>query len=400
MSTSRAIQSAPLAVIASSLAIAALWLGGADWRPGVLVIIGGALGIALYHGAFGFTSAYRRAFVTRDMGGLRAHIVMVGLAMVMFAPVLAEGRALGHGVAGALAPTDMRVVAGAYLFGLGMQISGGCASGTLFSLGGGALRMVLTLAAFCGGGFWATFHFPFWNALPGLGTVALNQQLGWPGALAVSFGVLGFAWWGLGHLSRGAQTPLLGMSGRERAAPALLRGALLRGTLLRGPWPLIWAALALAGLNFATLLVAGHPWSITWGLTLWAAKLAEALGWAPGTSAFWADGFPARALAEPVWRDTTSIMNAAIIAGAALAAALAGRLRAEFSATLGPILASVIGGLALGYGARLAYGCNIGAFFSGIASQSLHGWVWLGAALGGTWAGIHLRPLFGLAKDR
>jgi len=29
----------------------------------------------------------------------------------------------------------------------------------------------------------------------------------------------------------------------------------------------------------------------------------------------------------------------------------------------------------LGYGARLAYGCNIGAYFSGIASASVHGWL-------------------------
>jgi hypothetical protein len=37
----------------------------------------------------------------------------------------------------------------------------------------------------------------------------------------------------------------------------------------------------------------------------------------------------------------------------------------------------VIGaGLVLGYSARLAFGCNVGAYFSGIASGSLHGWVW------------------------
>ena len=37
------------------------------------------------------------------------------------------------------------------------------------------------------------------------------------------------------------------------------------------------------------------------------------------------------------------------------------------------LVASVVGGLLLDYGARLSYGCNIGAFFSGIASGSLHG---------------------------
>ena len=50
----------------------------------------------------------------------------------------------------------------------------------------------------------------------------------------------------------------------------------------------------------------------------------------------------------------------------------------------------------MGYGARLAFGCNIGAFFSGVASTSLHGWLWIVCALGGTWAGVYLRPLFGL----
>jgi hypothetical protein len=56
----------------------------------------------------------------------------------------------------------------------------------------------------------------------------------------------------------------------------------------------------------------------------------------------------------------------------------------------------VLGGLLLGYGARIAYGCNIGAFISGVASGSLHGWLWIAAALPGTWLGIHLRRRFGM----
>jgi hypothetical protein len=40
-----------------------------------------------------------------------------------------------------------------------------------------------------------------------------------------------------------------------------------------------------------------------------------------------------------------------------------------------PGLFLFVGGSLLGYGARLAYGCNIGAYFSGIASSSLHGWL-------------------------
>ncbi len=54
---------------------------------------------------------------------------------------------------------------------------------------------------------------------------------------------------------------------------------------------------------------------------------------------------------------------------------------------------AVPGSIAIGFGARIAYGYNIGAYFGGIASFSLHGWLWAGAALVGTLVG--LRPIFG-----
>ena len=63
-------------------------------------------------------------------------------------------------------------------------------------------------------------------------------------------------------------------------------------------------------------------------------------------------------------------------------------------------LTSFVGGLLLGYGARLAYGCNIGAYFSGIISGSLHGWLWLVFAFAGNVLGTRLRPLFGLEVER
>ncbi|HCX03258.1 MAG TPA: YeeE/YedE family protein, partial [Clostridiales bacterium] len=51
------------------------------------------------------------------------------------------------------------------------------------------------------------------------------------------------------------------------------------------------------------------------------------------------------------------------------------------------ILGAVIGGLLMGYGARIAFGCNIGALYSGISTLSLSGWIYgifmfLGAVIG------------------
>jgi uncharacterized membrane protein YedE/YeeE len=93
-------------------------------------------------------------------------------------------------------------------------------------------------------------------------------------------------------------------------------------------------------------------------------------------------------------------MDFGIVLGALLAAGLAGRFAPTLRAPWRSLLAAAIGGVLLGYGARLAYGCNIGAYFSGIASSSLHGWVWLVMALAGTALGIRLRPWFGLAVER
>jgi hypothetical protein len=63
------------------------------------------------------------------------------------------------------------------------------------------------------------------------------------------------------------------------------------------------------------------------------------------------------------------------------------------------LAAAALGGLLMGWGARIGFGCNIGAFFGGVASGSLHGWLWLAAALVGSLIGIRLRPLFGLSRD-
>ena len=113
-----------------------------------------------------------------------------------------------------------------------------------------------------------------------------------------------------------------------------------------------------------------------------------------GAWAFWQTPANAKALAAPLWEDITSVMDIGIVLGALLAAGLAGRFAPNLDIPRRSLAAAVIGGLLLGYGARLAYGCNIGAYFSGIASGSLHGYVWALAAFAGNVLGVRLRPFF------
>ncbi|HJN22043.1 MAG: YeeE/YedE family protein [Alphaproteobacteria bacterium] len=371
-------------VVALALASGVIEYG----RPKLgLFTIGIVLGATLYHAAFGFTDAWRRAMVSRDLSGVTAQLLMLAVAIVLFAPGLEQGDIFGRKVSGAVAPVGLSMVFGAFLFGIGMQLGNGCASGTLFAAGGGSVRMVLVLVFFCAGAFWGSLDLHWWHELPGIGSVSLGEGLGWKLAVSLELVALLAIWLALRVFVNRAGRPLW---------PA---GGMPRTTWLRGPWPLLLAALLLAGLNWLTLATAGHAWSITWGFSLWAAKVAAALGWDPASSTFWDSGFQARALGGSLLRDNVSVMNFGLLLGAFAAASLAGAMRPSPGIALRPLLAAVIGGLAMGYGARLAYGCNIGALFSGIASGSLHGWVWLLAAIPGNAIGVWLRPIFSLQRQ-
>ena len=111
---------------------------------------------------------------------------------------------------------------------------------------------------------------------------------------------------------------------------------------------------------------------------------------------YWSSAARSAALEGSVFADITSVMNFGIVLGALLAAGLAGKYAPVWRVPARSLAAAVIGGLLLGYGARIAYGCNIGAFFSGVSSTSVHGWAWLVAAFVGSGLGTKLRPTFGL----
>ncbi|HGY9625620.1 TPA: YeeE/YedE family protein [Pseudomonas putida] len=357
----------------------------------LLLIVGAALGLTLYHAAFGFTSAWRVFITERRGAGLRAQMVMLALAVLLFFPALSAGSLFGTPVKGLVAPAGVSVVFGAFIFGIGMQLGGGCASGTLFTVGGGNARMLVTLLFFIIGSVTATHHVDWWFALPSFPATSIVQAWGVVPALIASLALFGLIAWG----TRVLETRRHG--GLEVPAPSEHQG--LR-RLLRGPWPLVWGAIALALLNYATLALAGRPWGITSAFALWGAKTLGGLGVDVGSWAFWQMPGNAKALAAPLWQDVTTVMDLGIVLGALLAAGLAGRFAPSLNIPLPSLVAAVIGGLLLGYGSRLAYGCNIGAYFSGIASGSVHGWLWLVAAYSGNLVGVRLRPLFFAGERR
>jgi uncharacterized membrane protein YedE/YeeE len=382
----RAIQW-PIVALSGCALIAFMWAGfdTRDWRHGAAVAVGGLAGIGLYHAAFGFTAAWRRLVRERRGEGFRAQVLLLGLTSLIAFPLIALGPDAGIPAYGNVLPMGVTSALGAFIFGVGMQLGGGCASGTLFTVGGGSTRMLLVLVMFITGSVWATADIPsFWNSLPRINGISLIRTAGLPGALALMLGALAALW----LISRQLEIRRHGS----------LHASAGTASWLRGPWSPTAGAVALAMVGIATLVLTQRPWGVTAGFALWGAQIADASGiaatadWEYWTKPRWR----AAQLNAGPFANYTSLMNFGIIFGAMIAAALASRWRPVLTLTRTELATAIVGGLLMGYGARLAYGCNIGAYLGGLISGSLHGWWWLVWGFAGSVLGTRLRERIGM----
>ena len=361
-------------------------------KYGLLLLVGAGMGFALMQAMFGFTGAWRQMSRERLSRGMRGQLLLLALTSILFFPIFG-GLFPDLKVHAALAPVGLSVVIGAFLFGVGMQLGGGCGSGTLFTVGWGHVKMLITLAFFIIGAFVGSLHLPWWLELPNIGKVSVLQPMGWQVALVVQLIVLAilYRWFIFLEQKRQGSVQVLAFKTDKNDTGVLQR-------LVVGQWPLLWAIIALAVLNLLTVLIAGHPWSITFAFGLWGAKAWNALGGDVSQWLYWSQGYPARALTQSVLMDTVSVMDFGIILGALLAASLAGRFAPPDKIKQPEVIAAIIGGLLMGYGARLAFGCNIGGLLAGISSGSLHGWLWFVAGFMGSAVGVKIRIASGLDK--
>lgn len=386
LTIARPVNIPPVAAAGLLIAVGVIYLSAAvTWRQGALFLVGTLAGVVLYHAAFGFTSSWRAMIAERRGEGLRAQMVMLALTCVVFIPLISLGSVFGQPVRGSVSPFGMSVAVGAFLFGIGMQLGGGCASGTLYTAGGGNPRMLVTLASFIAGSVLGVLHMPAWEHAPTLGTVSFMQTFGAGGSVLVSlilFGAVALLSFNVERRTHGPRVRFLSWRDSD--------------SWLRGPWPVIAGAVGLAVVNVATLAIAGRPWGVTSAFALWGSKMMAAAGVDVASWPYWRSAARAAELNGSLMHDVTTVMNVGIMLGALIAAGLAGRFAPSWKVPMRSLVASVVGGVLLGYGARIAYGCNIGAYFSGIASTSLHGWLWFGAAFLGNTVGTRLRPAFGL----
>ena len=357
-------QRLPLALAVLALFGWLLWSVSA--RQALLLLVGVGLGWGLAAARFGFTTGWRHLVENRDPSGVYGQIVLLAILAAISMPMLAhfpETQA-------ALGPLSVSLLVGAFVFGLAMQISDGCGSGTLYKAGLGVPLNMAILPLFALGSFMGSAHLNGWLALGALEPVGLVPLWGAGGALAATLAALAVVAIGVGL-----------WSGRHIS---------LRST--PGRW--FWGALVLALFAGLNLFIAGQPWGVVYGFGLWGAKAATALGaFDPAANAFWSDPGHAERLHQTLLLDVTSITNIGILAGALWV--LPNRPPSERALTGTQWAIGLLAGFVLGYSSRLAFGCNVGAMVSGISTGSLHGWIWVPMAFLGTLVGVRVRRRFG-----
>ncbi len=269
--------------VAAALLATALLVGLVliDGQPlsGVILLLGFGLGAAFFKFEYSFTASWRRFITSGDAGGLLAILLMIAILAIAVVPVATSWQRYG----GSIAPIGASLIIGSFVFGIGMQLANGCGSGTLYTVGGGSGRMLVTLVLFIAGSVLGSLALPAFLNLGGLDPVLAGDHFGPWGGLFITLVSIALAAFIVVAIARRRQASIM---------PAK---------------PFLIGALLIAALMIATFFAAGHPWSVTFGYTVWGAKLTALTGVDLSRFEFWQWPGPKFALSDSVLGDTASL---------------------------------------------------------------------------------------------
>jgi uncharacterized protein len=178
----------------------------------------------------------------------------------------------------------------------------------------------------------------------------------------------------------------------DGAAGAIKSGGLRDNAVFKSlfvdPWTYVTGAVALALLNIVLLAATGKGWGVTTSFAYWAGWIWNGIGGDAHAWAYFSDvakNFNGKNFSFIT--DRGSLLDLGVVVGALLSVLLASQARIKKVRSWRQVVAALLGGFLMGFGARLSFGCNIGALFTGLPSLSLQGWVFmvfifLGAAAG------------------
>lgn len=153
------------------------------WMTGIL------FGFILQKARFCFTASMRDPYLTGSTSLTRAVLIAFAITTIGFTAIKYGYFKNGLPVPGMgyVVPISLATVVGAFLFGIGMVIAGGCASGTLMRVGEGFSMQLLSLAFFIVGSLWGAHDFGWWkeHVISKGKAIFLPDVFGWLGAVVI-----------------------------------------------------------------------------------------------------------------------------------------------------------------------------------------------------------------------
>ena len=348
-------------------------------------IAGGVFGWVLQRTRFCFLCNLRDFLERREPAGALA--ILLALAVGLIGYHVVTGAWIVDAFAGHLppkahiAPVGWNLVLGGLAFGAGMGVSGSCISAHLYRLGEGSF---VCLFALIGGILGFLVGFLTWNPIylalvSGQPVIWLPATFGFGGSLLLQLGVLGLLFWAVSKLARHAPAP-------TDAGESMVRKVLFKR------WP-AWVGGLIIGLLAAAVLLRTEPLGVTSELTRAARFLGnhfsllpermEGLDTIRGCASRPAEGLFSRGF----------LFISALVLGSLGSALMSNEFEWERPSFSGAFLA-LAGGLLLGWGAMVSFGCTIGTLLSGIHASSLSGWLFGVAVVGGILLGLPVRRRF------
>ena len=151
-------------------------------------------------------------------------------------------------------------------------------------------------------------------------------------------------------------------------------------------WSPIPALLALGVASAYYFAITGTFWAVTGEFTRWGGHIAALLGFSPQQWSY----FQLIGLNGSPLERIDGVMIIGMFAGALCAALWASNVQLRWPTSKRRLAQGLIGGIIAGFGARLAMGCNLAAFFTGIPMFSLHAWAFMLTTVIGAWIGVKL----------
>ncbi len=182
-------------LVLAFIVVVELVLGAKSSNLALFWAFGCSFGFILQKSRFCFTASMRDPCITGSTSVTRAVLIACAIATFGFWAIKYGAFTSGQPIPGQsyVMPISLATAVGGVLFGIGMVIAGGCASGTLMRVGEGFGMQMLSLLFFVIGSLIGANHMGWWtlNFNATAPRVFLPDVFGWGGALVLQLAVIG-----------------------------------------------------------------------------------------------------------------------------------------------------------------------------------------------------------------